>query len=145
MANLKTYDAAQVAMVFSGIPILGIAEGTFVSCERNEDSFTLYTGASGEAARAKTNNRSGRITFTLMQTSATNDLLSAVANIDENSPSGDGIGPFLMKDLTGRTIVAAEKAWIVKQPTTNFAGEASENREWVLETDELLFLLVGGN
>jgi hypothetical protein len=133
---LRTYDAAQVAMVFAGIPLSGLADGTFVTIEQNSDSFALVVGADGEACRSKTNNRSGKVTFRLLQSSQANDLLSALHNVDIDSPSGDGIGPLLVKDNSGRTLVTAEKAWIMKQPSAAFARD-TETREWVIETDRL--------
>lgn len=141
--SLKVYDAKAVAMIFAGIPISGLADGTFVSIEQNEDSFGLTVGTDGEACRSKTNNRSGKVTFTLLQSSATNDLLSAVHLLDIATPNGDGIGPLLIKDGTGRTLVEAQKAWIVKPPTAEFAREAS-SREWVVESDNLV-QFHGGN
>jgi len=133
---LHTYDAAQVAIVFAGIPVDGFADGTFLSVEQNEDSFSLQVGTDGEGCRSKSNNRSGRVTFTLGQWSKTNDLLSALHQLDINTPNGDGIGPLLIKDLSGTSLDAAEKAWIVKPPAAAFAREA-ESREWIIETHEL--------
>lgn len=133
---LHTYDPAQLAIVFAGIPVDGFADGTFLSVEQNEDSFSLQVGTDGEGCRSKSNNRSGRVTFTLGQWSKTNDLLSAVHQVDINSPNGDGIGPLLIKDMSGTSIYAAEKAWIVKPPAAAFGREA-ESREWVIETNDL--------
>lgn len=141
--SLKKYDPSQVTVIFAGIPISGFAEGTFVSAERNEDSFSLYVGADGEVTRAKSNNKSGRVTFTLAQSSLSNDALSAIATVDELSPAGDGIAPLLVKDLSGRTIVSALEAWIVKPATSEFGRETSE-REWILESGDLT-MFVGGN
>ena len=140
---LHTYDPAQVTIIFAGIPISGKGEATFLGAERNEDAWALQVGADGEATRAKSNNRSGRVTITLIQSSLANDALSAIANVDERTPGGDGIGPLLIKDLSGRTLIAAESAWIVKQAPVEFAREASE-REWMIETDNLE-IFVGGN
>lgn len=137
------YDPASVVLVFSGIPVSGYADGTFVSVDFNEDAFTLQVGTDGEACRSKSNNRSGRVTFTLGQWSMSNDLLSAVANLDLSTPNGDGIGPLLVKDFTGRSLYAAEKAWIVKMPTAEFGREAT-SREWIIETD-FLVAFCGGN
>lgn len=141
--GMNTYDPAQVSIVAFGIPISGYADGTFVSVEQNEDSFSLSVGADGDACRAKTNNRSGRITLTLLQSSLSNDLLTAQHALDILSPNGDGIGPFLMKDNSGRSLYAAEKAWIVK-PATSAFGRDVESREWIIESDNLL-QSVGGN
>ena len=141
--GVSTYDPAQVAVVFAGIPISGYADGTFLSVEQNEDSFALQVGTDGEACRSKSNNRSGRVTFTLGQWSEANDLLSALHNLDINTPNGDGIGPLLVKDNSGRSIFSAEKAWIVKPPAAGYGREA-ESREWVVETDNLV-QFHGGN
>lgn len=139
----KVYDPASVLCVFAGIPIQGFAEDSVVKVAYNEDAFTLKMGVDGDGTRSKTNNRSAQITFSLMQSSDVNDLLSAVHGLDLNSPSGDGIGPLLIKDNQGRTLMAAEKAWIMKTPDVEFAKEAGP-REWVLETSSLE-TTIGGN
>lgn len=140
---VRTYDPSQVTIIFAGIPISGFADGTFVSVEQNEDSFTLQVGTDGEGTRSKTNNRSGRVTLTLMQSSASNDALAAIHSLDVLSPSGDGIGPLLIKDNSGRSLFSADAAWIVKPPTGEFGREAT-SREWIIETDHLI-LSYGGN
>ncbi len=141
--SLKTYDPNDVSLVAFGIPITGFADGTFISIEYNEDDFSLQVGTDGDACRSKSSNRSARMTITLGQWSLANDLLSAVHAADILTPSGDGIGPFLMKDNSGTTLAAAEKCWIAKLPTQTYGREA-ESREWVLETAALVSH-VGGN
>jgi len=141
--GVRNYDPKGIIAIFSGIPIQGFAAGTFLSVEQNEDSFALTVGADGEGCRSKTNNRSAKATFTLMQSSLTNDLLSALHNVDLNSPLGDGIGPLLIKDISGTTLIAAEKAWIVRQANSTYSRDP-ESREWVIETDYAV-VNVGGN
>ena len=141
--TMHTYSSDEVIITFGAIILSGIADGTFVTVEANEDSFAVMVGSDGDACRSKSNNRSARITATLLQSSATNDLLSAVHNIDIQSPSGDGIYPMLVKDNTGRTLHTAENVWIVKPPASSFARE-TENREWVFETDNMQHF-IGGN
>jgi len=141
---LRVYDASQVAVIFGPVgPISGFADGAFVSVEQNEDSFTLQMGTDGEGTRSKSNNRSGRVTITLMQSSQSNILLSSVHTLDINSPNGDGIGPLLIADRSGSSLYEAEKAWIVKPPAAEFDREAT-SREWILETDNLV-QIHGGN
>lgn len=139
--SVKSYDPASVSIVFAGIPMEGYADGTFITVARDNPSFNLAIGSDGEGARAKSNDKSGTITVTLMQNSLTNDLLSALSIADEQT--GDGIGPFLMKDLSGRTLCAAETAWLEKPSDIEFAREIS-NREWTIKTDAL-DLFAGGN
>lgn len=72
-----TYDPLLVAMVFGGAPIVGIAEGTFIKIERNEDEWKDYAGTDGEVAWARQHDKRGTVTFTLKITSPSNDDLSA--------------------------------------------------------------------
>ncbi len=138
---LTNYDSAKVSVIFNGLPISGFADGTFVSVEQTEDTFALTVGAGGEAVRAANNNGSGRVTLTLLQSSESNDALSALHNADKLS--GDGVGALMVKDNSGRTVIAAAKAWIVKPATSEFAREAT-NREWIFESNSIVHN-VGGN
>lgn len=140
---LKTYAADEVSMIAGPIMVTGLAENTFVKAVFNEDSFKLLTGADGEGVRSKSSNRSGRVTFTTLQSSQANDALSALHNLDVATPGGAGIVPLLIKDNSGRTLISAEKAWLVKHADVEFAREAG-NREWTFETNEL-FVFGGGN
>lgn len=139
--SVKTYNPADVAIIFAGVPVEGIADGTFVTVARNNQSYNMNIGSDGEGVRAKSNDKGGTVTLTLMQSSVSNDALSALSILDE--ASGDGVGPLLIKDNSGRTLCSAETAWIQKPADVEFAREAT-TREWVFETD-LLDMFIGGN
>ena len=140
MSQSTTYDPSSIVASFAGVPLSGFADGTFVSVERSNDSFTLMVGAGGEAARSRSRNSSGKVTFTLMGTGVVNDLLSAVWRADELSATG--VGSFILKDLNGTTLCAANNAWIVKPPKIEFGKEIS-TREWVIEC-ESVYMKAGG-
>lgn len=137
----RTYDPAQVIVNVDGRDISGYADGTFVNVARNADAFTLTVGADGESTRAKSNNKSGRFTFTLQQSSPSNDILDEIATSDELNNTG--AVAVLVSDKSGTTIAQAQVAWVVKKPDSGFAKE-TENREWILETGNLEYT-VGGN
>lgn len=137
----KTYDPSQVAIIVGGFQITGFADGSFLTVARNADAFALYVGTDGEGTRAKSNNKSGRITLTLAQSSDSNAILSGIAVADELS--NNGIVPVLIKDNSGNSLYAAETAWIVKAPDSEFGREIG-SREWIIETDNLA-VFVGGN
>lgn len=141
MSGVFTYDPKQVSVIVGGKIITGFADGSFVEFERNENAWNLKVGVDGEGARAKSNNLSGKITLTLMQSSASNDVMSAFAAADELSNAG--AVPFYLKDNSGRTIATALTAWVQKYPKTTFAKEI-ESRQWILETDDIE-IFVGGN
>lgn len=138
---MKEYQASQVSITIAGIPISGYADGTFITVERDEDSFTKQVGTDGEVTRSKSNNRTGAITLVLMQTSASNLLLSAWLATDELG--GSSIGPFLMKDNSGNSIYAAQNCWARKYPSAEFGREAT-SREWIIDCDNLV-ITEGGN
>lgn len=138
---VKSYDPAQVSVIFAGIPVEGYADGTFIVAARDNPSFNKMVGSDGEGARAKSNDTGGSVTLTLMQTSISNDALSALALLDETT--GDGVGPLLIKDGLGRTLIQAESAWLEKPADAEFAREIS-NREWVIQSDNLQ-IFDGGN
>lgn len=135
------YDPKNVSVVVGGKILKGFADGTFVLCERNEQAYNLKVGVDGEGTRAKSNNKSGKITVTLIQSSSSNDVLSAFALADE--ASNTGAVPFLLRDNNGTTLVTALTAWVQKFANVEDAKEVS-TRVWVLETDELN-MFVGGN
>lgn len=139
---LTNYDSKGVVVVFNFQPVLGFQRGTFVSVEYNNDAFSLQVGIDG-ATRSKSNDNSGRVTVTLQQGSPSNDMLSQIHELDKRSPTGSGVKPLMVKDLTGRALHSAATAWIVKAPTAEYADESGA-REWVFETDNLVSF-VGGN
>lgn len=131
---VRTYNPKEVSVIVSGYIIGGFADGTFVNVERNNDSWTLSVGADGEGTRSKSSDRSGRITITLNQSSASNDVLSALELTDD--ATGTGTFAFLVKDNFGTSLFAADTAWIVKPAAAPY-GKESDNREWIIETDNL--------
>ncbi len=141
MAGVKTYDPKNVSAIVGGKILSGFMDGTFIEVERNENAFNLKVGVDGESARAKSNNKSGKITMTLLQSSASNDVLSAFAAADELSNSG--AVPFFLKDNSGRSVATALTAWVQKLPKMVFAKEI-QGWQWVLETDDIEMFL-GGN
>lgn len=137
----KTYAPKKVQLIYKGVPITGFMDDTFIEVERNSDSFALLIGADGEGARAASADRSGKITFRLLQTSASNDYLSASLVVDEATNAN--AGPVMVKDGSGRALDSAAESWITK-PAKKVYGKGIEGREYVIETDNLI-TLGGGN
>ena len=138
---MKTYDPGKLSVIVNGFIISGFAEDSLVTAGRREDTWSLAMGADGEGTRSKTNDRSGEIKITLMQSSASNIVLSALAKLDELGNAG--VASILIKDDSGFSIYSAEQAWVKKPPEAEFGKSASE-REWVFETDNLEWY-EGGN
>jgi len=131
----KDFDPKEVSIIIAGHTVQGYADGTFASFAKNKDNYALTVGADGEGARVKSNDRSGRLTVTILQTSLSNDVLSGLATAGAQSPC-------LLKDNNGTTILATDTAWLVREPDFEFGNEAT-NREYIIESDSW-DQLVGG-
>lgn len=137
---LRTYDPGKIAISFKGILLLAPADGTFVTAERHEDTFSYQYGARGDMARVRNRKRGGRIVATLMGMSPTNDQLSTILALDEQT--GLGYGAIQIEDLNGTTLVHAVNAWIVRPP--NFEGASDHSpREWQFDCENL-DIFIGG-
>ena len=135
-----TYDPLKNLLSFAGNLATGFGPDTFIKVERNEDSFSLIVGASGEGVRTQNRNRSGKVTVTLLAKSQTNDLWSAISAADELS--GSGISSLFITEANGTTVVSAENAWLTRPAAIERAKEAG-TVEWVFECENLE-ILAGG-
>ena len=140
---VQTYDPRSILMTVGGVPVTGLDDGVFLKIEMNEDAFSLKVGAGGEAARARSNNNSAKLTFTLLQTSLCNDLFSALYQAGRLVPGSADVVPVLIKDLLGTSLFSAATCWITKLPDVEFGKEIA-SREWVMETDDV-FSIIGGS
>jgi len=138
---VKTYDPKLFTCIIGGKIMSGFSDGTFIKASRNEQAFTLKVGVDGEGTRAKSSNRSGKVEISLMQSSTSNDDLSAFAISDELTSTG--AVPILIKDGSGNMVCSAVTGWVQKFPDTEFAKEVSV-WTWTIETDSLQFF-AGGN
>ncbi len=138
---IKTFDPKKVIIAIGGVSMSGFADGSYIKVARDGDSFMKKVGVDGEVSRARNNDRSGSIVLTLMQTSASNDVLSAFNNVDEQT--NDGIVPVLITDLSGRSTFFSGYAWIKKPADSEFGKEVG-TREWTLDTGSV-DVFVGGN
>ena len=132
--SAKTYDSKKLIVAWGGIVVRGTAPGVFINIDHNEDTWTLAVGSDGEGARSRSNNNSGRVTITMLQTSLTNQQFSQQHFIDRQT--GAAIYPLLVKNVLGLDLYQAATAWLVKPATATFGNEI-ENREWILESDNL--------
>lgn len=139
----KHYDADQVTVSIAGIPLGGYADGEFLSISMESDGFSDKVGTDGEVTRSKTRDERANVEVKLMQSSDSNDLLSALHLSDLNAPNGAGVGAFLIRDRQGRTLYTGAACWIKKFPDASFDREATE-RVWPIRVANLL-AFVGGN
>lgn len=142
---VKTYDCKKVTMVFGPVILTGFAESTFINIETEGDGITAIVGCDQEIVRSiSPDSILKKITVTLLQTSSSNDELSLLQDYD--NATGNGMYPLAIKDLSGRTVLMADQAWITKKPAVKRGKTASDgSAEWefyAVVPDEAF--LVGG-
>ena len=139
----REYDSARVICTAGGVVLTGFAPGSKVRVTFNEDRNTIQVGSDGEASRSRSNNKSGRIEFILLQTSLSNATLAALALADDVTPGGAAV-PIIVKDLNGGSVHNANVAVLVKRPDAEYTDTAGE-RSWMWETGQLVSTIAGNN
>lgn len=138
---VRTFDPKSIIITIGGVPMSGFADGTFLEITTDTQQFTKVIGADGYATRVKSNNYGGILTLTLSQTSPSNDILSALLNLDRFTNSG--VVPILIKDLLGTSMFFSATGWIQQFPDFTFSNEIAE-RAWVFDLADVE-MFIGGN
>lgn len=138
MANteiLGSYSPESVIIVLSNDKfqhtISGYADGTFLNIARVIPHATLYTGSDATNARVTRNVRNHDVTLTLHQAAESNDVLSALLRLDEESRNLDWVFSMTIKDTSGRMGLSAINCFIGTVPDQGFGADI-ETRDWVL-------------
>lgn len=141
--STKTYDPDQVDVLVDYVPLSGFGPDSFVKITETEDVFVLVRGVDGTFTRSKKKGRATIVEVTLMQSSDSNVVLSALHEADYLAPNGAGIVPILVRDKGGTSLTAASDAWIIKTPDQDFTSSAKE-RVWKFQLVNPQ-IVVGGN
>lgn len=140
-AGVKTYDPKNIVVIVGTERIHGFSEDDIITVAPSGDGTAKYVGADGEVGRSIDPDETVEITITLAQTSASNDTFSAMHQLDR--ATGKGLVPFVLKDLTGSTLVAASQCWVANLPEAK-KGRQIDTNEWTLYTGKA-DVFIGGN
>lgn len=131
---LKNYNGSLVTVSWLGRSFAeGRTESGFIKTVRNAERSTFQPNAEGGGTRSTSNNKSAKIYIKVTQSSDAHHLLTQLFALSDAENSG----AFEMRDLNGQLLERAARAWPQKEPDSEFSAAAGE-REWVLETDELI-------
>lgn len=136
MAEFYQYVPERIVAQLGGIPLKGFADGTMITVAFDEDAVTKTAGGQGTITATVNGNRSGRVTFSLVQGSTTNDELCAIAASVRPRGAPLIVLPFILEDLNGTSFASGDSAWVVKVPDNAFSKEAGA-REWMIDIAEL--------
>lgn len=139
---MKYYDPKEHSIIFGG-PMSGFADDQMIEIEWDEDAFEDIVGVDGETTRSDNGNNNATAKIKLMQSSNSNDVLSALYNLDKLTPGGAGVVPFTIKDGQGTTLIVAGSAYVKKLPTVT-RGKKAGPQEWTIRlVNPKVF--IGGN
>lgn len=131
---LKSYNSKLVTVTWLGRTFgVGRTESGFVKTAYNAEVSTFQPNAEGGGTRSTSNNLSAKITFKFAQMSDSHRLMTQLFALAD----ADNVGAFEMRDLNGNLLERAASAWPQKRPDSEYSATSGE-REWVLETDELI-------
>lgn len=133
---LGTYDFNDVSLLIGPHKIKGFEEGTEITVERDEDTFTKKSGVDGNVTRSKSNNSMGFIEFVLNHLSKSNAFLEAQAFLDEKT--GVGVLPTSLLDKSGKEKILGTESWIVRPSNKSYGGESGP-RTWRIDMANLTF------
>lgn len=136
-----SYSPDQVLITVNGFPITGFGEDEFCTVEKRANDAELTIGASGEGALSRSNDESGDITITVGAQSAANDIMMAAYAAFK---AIGAVSVIFVKDLNGRSLHIAERAFPEKLPPKAFGKKASDV-VWKWTTDRLVSNIGGAN
>lgn len=142
MAAITLYSPKDVIVLLGGFyRVDGYAENTFINILKDVKPFDVVRAMDGEQARVYRKDKGYTVELTFAQSSASNNILSAIYNVDVATQMGKF--PLLIKDTKGTTSFFAGTAWVEDIPAVTFSN-GMETRTWKLGTSES-GLNVGGN
>lgn len=133
---LPVYSSKEVKVSWIGVPLKGLADGTFVSFSYNADTTSEKVGADGSVEISLSPDNTGTCTLTFLQEAPANLLLSGVMNLIKQGKFFQGA--LVVTDPSGSVLAFMRSAHIKTAPTVNL-GIETENREWTFFIEDLTF------
>jgi hypothetical protein len=139
---MKEYSFLDVVLLVNGVEISGFDEGDdVITLERTNDTAAHKVGTDGEMTVSISADRSGSITFRLMQTADSNIYLTGLISAAEN---GAFVPIFVQfKDTRGGDLGSGTQGYIVR-PATMVRGTNANAQEWSIVAERLDMLHLGG-
>jgi len=146
MSGTSFFAAKNITCICAAIPLLhGLAEGTCIKITPIGDLSTSQKGADGHVTIIQTDDPRWEVEITFMYGSPHNEQFSALFAIYANTHNGEGIGSFLLKDLSGVTLFAFKYLIPVSHPGTEHGSEPKERTWKFLGIGNMGAAISGGN
>lgn len=136
---MRAYSFRDTIALVNGVDVSGYADANdAIKAERNADAGTLSVGADGKGVLNVSADLSGKVTFKLQRTSGLNRYLQGLLlTMQVGTSSFVPVQLLLRNPHRGDTTVGVN-GYIKKFPADQHGKEA-QDREWVLEFEQLHF------
>ncbi len=109
----------------------GYMEDAMISVEPNQDTFTMFTSADNKSTLMFHEDSSATVMITLNQTSASNDVLTALYKEFRQAKNPNKLFTITVKDNNGRSLYTSAQAFVGKLPTAAYAN-SMQARDWTI-------------
>lgn len=135
MPELRQYDPIQVIGTWStptgAVDIMdGVIDGEFLSETIDNPDWVREHDQAGNATRTRMHNTGGTFALTFSASAPINAILSAKRQND--LLTAVEVGPLVLKDLNGTTVLTCVGAYLQGRPAVSFGSERGQ-RTWVFE------------
>ena len=145
---MKQYSFNKVDLIIDGVTITGFADSAnIITAARTTAAHTAIFDAKGNMNTATSANLSGIISFNLLHTSDSNQILQARAILDQSLGLADNGAAFvpwhaIVQDKMGGTLVAATTGFIPKVPNIS-RGNSFSVHNWNVMFEQIHWPLPG--
>ncbi|EFG4626607.1 DUF3277 family protein [Shigella flexneri] len=137
MAMYQQYSPKDVVCSWNGIAIEGFAPDSFLRLQRTSPLVTPVVGAGGQVALTRNADKTGTIEIELMQTSLSNQMLSAIqAKQDDMELEEDISSNFVIYDPSGSVLATGINAWLQELPQIEL-GRDQNSKTWIFGCEKL--------
>ena len=137
MAMYQQYSPKDVVCSWNGIAIEGFAPDSFLRLQRTSPLVTPVVGAGGQVALTRNADKTGTIEIELMQTSLSNQMLSAIqAKQDNMELEVDISSNFVIYDPSGSVLATGINAWLQELPQIEL-GRDQNSKTWLFGCEKL--------
>lgn len=143
MHVINTYNPSDILLSINDFQITGFANDQFIELNQNSRYYRLVRGIRGKSTRIHSRDRSGYLTFSVMQTHPDNEILSKISALDDLNFTGRL--NITINDLGGQTGIQLGDAFIEGQPDIGFSSKNTTARSWKINYQYLTRYHVGGN
>lgn len=129
------YSSRDVKIAWTGFPLTGLAEGSFVTITPAEDILQASVGSDGMAEVSYSPNTTGTVTVSFQQGSESARLLAASVNL-----STPVVGDLTIVDPSGSIFVQCRGARLMSRPEITRGVNAGDNtNDWTWWCENLIY------